>query len=146
MRELPEEVKKLHDCRIKALVDYFGISDTAAEYIYFRRKRGFPWKKKDDPKYIEWSDKLLNALREADKIFGFDWSGLTFGNEDRYLENYGIIVDDMDDGILCLNNDFQEWTIATNKKKATNLLKKIGIIPKKKLPIISNKLLSDKYK
>ncbi len=137
---LSNDYIKKYNSNIEAIQNYYNISNIAATYIYFRRKRSFPWKKKSDPKYLYWNAKLQNALIYADSIFGFDWESLEFGNEEELLKNYGIIISEQstdlfrkprDDNIY-EDKEGNEWRVITKNKKKTDeqVLKSIGLLPR----------------
>jgi hypothetical protein len=154
-----DEKKLQYKIRINAIKEYYGISEEAAIYIYFRRKRNYPWKKKNDPGYLFWNAKLQNALIEADNIIGFDWVGLEYGKEQEVLLSYGIDIDKQSQNIhrihkehksnnkieKYLDDNGDEWTYIKkreknkrydiNKKNNTNknneaILRSIGLLPK----------------
>lgn len=79
--------------KLSIISEHFDISKQCAEYMYYRRKRGRPWYKPGDNKYLEWTPELCQALITADKTIGFDWPKLEFGNEEDYLMIYGIMLD-----------------------------------------------------
>lgn len=79
---------------IESIQNYFNISTIAAKYIYHRRKHGLPYRSFNDPKYLQWSNKLLNALLQADNIINLNWEDIIFGRESENLALYGIIVDE----------------------------------------------------
>lgn len=82
---------------IESIQNYFNISTIAAKYIYHRRKHGLPYRNIMDPKYLQWSNKLLNALLQADNIINLNWEDIIFGKEYENLALYGIIVDNCSD-------------------------------------------------
>ncbi len=136
--------KKIYEEKIGVIQRYYDISKDAAVYIYFRRKRSFPWKKKSDQKYLFWNAKLQNALIMADGILGFNWQTLEYGKEEETLKNFGIYIRDQSNNLFRKYNDnFTEateqedndWIINKKKKKVkTNFdklaLQKMGLLPK----------------
>lgn len=141
--EKSNEIKKNYNDRIMAIQRYYEISEIAAIYIYFRRKRSYPWKKKSDPKYLFWNAKLQNALILADTIFGFDWESLEYGKEEEMLKNYGIDINTQPNDLFRKkeepNNTFideegNEWQYVSKKKNVNPdelILQMIGLLPKK---------------
>lgn len=144
-KEFSEEVKKLYNERISTIQRYYDISNIAAVYIYFRRKRSYPWKKKSDPKYLYWNAKLQNALISADSIFGFDWTSMEYGKEEETLQNYGIDIKTQSNDLFRVHetsekkpdDDEEEGWYVVSKKKSKPVdpdvftLQTIGLLPKK---------------
>ncbi len=139
-----EDSKKIYAEKIEVIQRYYDISKEAAIYIYFRRKRSFPWKKKSDHKYLFWNAKLQNALIMADSILGFDWNTLEYGKEEEYLNKYNIYVCAQSNDLfrkqeehvdIITDDDGEEWAYISKKKKSNNsdkiILQKIGLLPKK---------------
>ena len=127
---------------ISIIQQYFDISEDAATYIFFRRKRSFPWKKKQDNGYLFWNAKFQNALIAADSIIGFDWKSLEYGKEEEVLKKYGIYVciqsnnlfrERKNDEIIIYDDN--EWTFISKRKKSLSsnkiALQKMGLLPKK---------------
>lgn len=142
-----KDFKKVYEERIKTIMDYYCISKEAANYLYFRRRRSFPWCKKSDAKYLYWNARLQNALIEADNIIGFNWEALEFGDEENYLKKYDIIISEKEQNLFRENKNIDEkiykdadgleWTQVNNKKnKKENTQEKIlqncGLLPLKK--------------
>jgi hypothetical protein len=146
-----EDRKERYKKRIQVIKDYYGVSDEAAVYIYFRRKRSYPWKKKSDPKYLFWNAKLQNALIEADSIVGFDWMAMQYGKEEETLLKYGIDIVAQSQNLFrppttlqrertYLDENGLEWEYATVKRRQSErspeereqitVLQSIGLIPK----------------
>jgi hypothetical protein len=144
-KEVSEETKKKYNERIAAIQNYYDISNIAAVYMYFRRKRSYPWKKKSDPKYLYWNAKLQNALILADSIFGFDWESMEYGKEEETLQNYGIDIKSQSNNLFrekdqpsasYIDDDGNEWQVVSKKKNNivnsdVDLLQSIGLLPKK---------------
>ncbi len=138
-KEIPEEVKRKYNERIDAIQRYYDISYIAAVYIYFRRKRSFPWKKKSDPKYLYWNAKLQNALIYADSIFGFDWEAMEYGKEEETLKSCGIDVSAQSNNLYrnkevptsIVDENGSEWQIVNRSKKNPDIavLRSIGLLP-----------------
>ena len=125
--------------KIDTIMTYYNISYIAARYIYFRRRRSFPWKKKSQSGYLYWNAKLQNALIYADSIFGFDWHSMEYGNEEETLKIYGIDVKTQSNNLFrtktpkseYVDNDGIVWNIVVSKKsKEETILKSAGLLPK----------------
>ena len=84
-------IKQQYNEKINAIKIYFEVSAEAAVYIYYRRKRSFPWRKKGDPKYLYWNAKLLQKLIQMDNILDFDWRSMEFGKEEDVFKKYDIV-------------------------------------------------------
>ena len=152
-----EEKKTLYVLKINTIMEYYNISNEAAIYIYFRRKRSYPWRKKTDPKYLFWNARLQNALIKADSIIGFNWAALEYGKEEDALKKYGIDIAtqsqnlyrhksvDIHDNHESVTREVgnkeensSEWTYVTrsqnkNRIKKTDrikLLSNMGLLPK----------------
>lgn len=134
-----EEAKQKYNIRIEAIQRYYDISHIAAVYIYFRRKRSYPWRKKSDPKYLFWNSKLQNALIYADSIFGFDWEAMEYGNEEETLQSYGIDIQSQPTNLFrdkeitttYVDEEGNTWNIVNKSKKNPDvaILKSIGLLP-----------------
>jgi len=124
--------------RLCIVMSFFGISKPAASFLYHRKRRGYPFKKKDDPKFLEWSLQLQNALVKADECIGWDWEELRFGNEDKMLAQHDIFIDKQSDKDIFKNetpeNDGDGWTVVKNDKKIkqrqNKALQIMGFIPR----------------
>ncbi len=110
-----EPILKSYNTKIKAISAYFDVSYGCAIYMYHRRKRGSPWKKKDDPKYLEFTKSLQDKLVILDKIGSVSFTSLKFSDEGKILLNLGY--DDLSSSI-----DVQ---LANNYKKLPPDYKKI---------------------
>jgi hypothetical protein len=139
-----EDSKKQYDEKIKVIQRYYDISEDAAVYIYFRRKRSFPWKKKSDEKYLFWNAKLQNALISADNILGFDWNSMEYGKEEETLRKFDICILTQSNNLFRKHEDYVEvmeddeggnWTYISKMRKTNNtdkiMLQNIGLLPKK---------------
>lgn len=73
--------------KIKAIGSYFGVSGVCAKYMFHRRRRGYPYTKNNDPKYLEWTPQLQNGFLKADLVENFDWSKLMFDTDTATLAN-----------------------------------------------------------
>jgi len=134
--------------KINSLCSYFNVSKDAAIYMYHRRRRGFPYKKKDDPKYLEWSIPLQNAFVKADRIETFNWNKISFDSDISVLEENKLFVANQPKDIyvndICEKNIKDEeiknpadegWTLVTKKKAYQHqrqLLKILGLLPRNK--------------
>lgn len=78
--------------KINLLVLYFGISESAAKYMFHRRRRGHPFKKEEDNTFLRWTVQLQNALIEADKQDCIKWGKLKFADELQVLADNKIDV------------------------------------------------------
>ena len=87
-----------HD-KINSISSYFGVTNEAAKYMYHRRRYGFPFKKENDPNFIRWDNKVLNALIKADKLEGFNWDLLLFDDDMQLLLEKNINVNLQSDKI-----------------------------------------------
>ena len=79
--------------KINAICSYFGVSETAAKYMFHRRRRGYPFKKESDQSFRPWTIQLQNALISADKDSVIEWEKLKFDNDVKTLFINGIDVD-----------------------------------------------------
>lgn len=126
-----QKMIRKHQADITSVKEYFNISEEAAAYIFFRRRRGFPFRKISDSKYLEWTDALLNALIRADEIFGFDWESLGFGNEEHILNEYNLLSSNIDISTESkTNTNLMEegWTIVPKNNKSQKILQKMGFL------------------
>ena len=143
------------------LVLHFGISESAAKYIFHRRRRGYPFKKEGDENYLPWSIQLQNAFIEADKR-DIKWNKMKFGDDIQALTDNKIDVNTQPKVVVfnrarqntdtnltrkgkpstvdrlydkeLTTNDNDEWTVITNSRNNTDdkqLLRRMGFIPKK---------------
>lgn len=130
-----------YEGKIKIIQEYFGISELCAIYLYHRRRRGIPWHKPSDPKYLEWSIQLQNAIICLDTITGFDWRGLEFGYEEIQFIKNNIDISKMPESIVVLsevpnlymkNSPDKDGFIKVeyNKINITRELNKMGFIPR----------------
>ena len=85
---------------IKAISGHFGVSEPCAKYLYHRALRSKC--KHDDPKYMQYTVKLQNALVLADKCLGIEWHVVLFDTEMETLAMHGILVDEQ-------NSDVFKW-------------------------------------
>jgi hypothetical protein len=127
--------------KIKIIQEYFGVSEICAIYLYHRRKRGAPWHKPSNQKYLEWSIQLQNAIIYLDTIVGFDWHSLEFGFEEIQFTKNGIDINKMENKIVVLsetpktffnNEPDKDGFIKVNKHKIniTKQLNKMGLLPR----------------
>lgn len=134
-----------YDERIATIMDFFGISKEAAVYIYHRKRRGYPFKKRGSPKFLEWTLKLQNALVKADECLGWDWDEVQFGSEEKALAQHDIYVDQQSDKEVFKHesnesegNDADGWTEVKNVKREkyryNKTLRLMGFISSKPKP------------
>ena len=127
--------------KIKIICEYFGVSELCAAYLYHRRRRGTPWYKPGDPKYLEWTIRLQNAIIYMDTIAGFDWRSMEFGYEEIQFIKNNIDVNDMPDTITVLSESTSIYLknipdkdgfirVARPKINITQELNKMGLIPR----------------
>ena len=154
-----KRVKKSYKEKMKLISLYFNIPNDASIYLYHRRRRSFPFKKKTMQNYLEWNLAIQNGLV---KIMGenqhIDWSSRDFNDEENLLTKYNIdtsvktsvvyknkpknIVADancIDEKIL---HDIDGWVLVTDKRRnASNkfLLRKIGLLPLSKESMKTNR-------
>jgi hypothetical protein len=129
-----------YEQKIKIIQEYFGVSEMCAIYLYHRRRRGVPWHKPDDPKYLEWTIELQNAILHLDTIPGFDWRSLEFGYEEIQFMRNNIYLNNMSSKISVLSvtsNVFMESTdndgfktVRKNKVNITKELNRMGLLPR----------------
>jgi hypothetical protein len=144
--------------KINAISSYFGISHTAAKYMYNRRRKGYPYKKESDSSFMKWSVKLQNAFIKADQIKTFTWDDLSFDDDIKQLRINGIDVDEQSykihvnkisqttkrsskqsniDGKSVLSADDDDadgggWIVVTTNKghlPKRHILRKMGFLP-----------------
>jgi hypothetical protein len=132
----------LYEERITIIMDFLGISQEAAAFIYHRKRYGSPFKKSDDPKYMEWTLRLQNALVKADECVDWDWDEIKFGLEEQALIQNGIMIEDQSDtNIFKLekkgkreSNSDGEWIIVKDirkiRQKQNKILQIMGFIQK----------------
>ena len=119
----PTRIVIPYDERIAAIVRFFGISRPAASFIYHRKRRGYPFKKPTDEKFLEWSLRLQNALVKADECIGWDWNDVHFGQEEQELARNGIHIDRQSDSETRRNEPNTDedpndgWTVVKSEKK-----------------------------
>jgi hypothetical protein len=124
--------------RIEAIMTFFGVSKEAAGFVYHRKRRGFPFTKKTDPKFLEWTLKLQNALIKADECVSWDWVDLKFGEEEKILAQNDIFVDNQSDTVIFKHDKKEEeadgWTTVKNDKKnkqrRNKTLQIMGFVPR----------------
>lgn len=83
---------------IKSISDYFNVTGACAKYIFHRALRSK--RPVDDPKYLEFSVKLQNALVRADRRLDINWDQIQFNKEQEYLTAHGIIIDEQPDTVF----------------------------------------------
>jgi hypothetical protein len=112
------------------------VTHECAEYIYYRRKKGIPWKSRGDEKYLEWSMQLQNGLIELGKTYGVDWSAIEFDKENEAFEKYGIsMVKQKTAPIYNVNyiySDVSGYTkILPKNWKPEKELNRMGLLPRR---------------
>jgi hypothetical protein len=150
-----DNTKVSYNDKINAISSYFGISDSAAKYMYHRRRRGFPYKNVTDNSFLEWTIKLQNAFIKADQIAAFDWSILKFDKDIKILSVNGVDVNDQSNKVQVnkisqmghlsakqVTNDAKNvkedpgcdgWTLVTTNRGQLvkrNTLRKMGFLPR----------------
>jgi hypothetical protein len=101
--------------KIDAIGTYFGISNSAAKYMYHLRRKGFPFLKPDQKDFLPWNTPLQNALVRADKHTTFEWDTLQFGNEKSVLTRFGIEIYTQEQNI------FRNYVSQKNASKITSI-------------------------
>lgn len=111
---------ELYKSSIIAIQEYFGVSESCANYLYYRAFRS----KRRDSKYLKWDIKLQNALVKLDKSIGLIWANVKFGEEKTILAEYMIDLNEFDNKVFRWvdettdkNTLDSEWTTVVNKKK-----------------------------
>jgi hypothetical protein len=139
--------------KINAICVYFNISKDTARYIYHRRRRGFPCKRIDDPKFLRWSIPIQNAFVKSDVLNTIYWNDVSFDNDLKILNDAGIVVDETNTDVYINEINYKQievenkddgWTIVTSKKTHSGqkqLLQTMGFLPNFKS---SKKLVSRK--
>ncbi len=130
-----------YENKIKMIEQYFGVSHICAMYIFHRRRKGFPWKTKSDPKYLDWNMQLQNAIIYLDTIVGFDWENLEFGFEEIQFIKNNIDVNSMPKCPVVLkggeknirNTDKDGFTKVSSKINIAKELNKMGLLLKKNI-------------
>ena len=135
--------------KIGTISTYFGVSDSAAKYMYHLRRKGFPYRNPDQQEYLPWTTPLQNALVLADTYESFDWDTLQFGDELNALMRHGIEINDRDHRIL--RNEINQdnavkittktdvhvddeggWTVVASKYQVMaekHILRNCGLLP-----------------
>jgi len=136
---LQETNREIYEKRIKIISDYFNVSSDCAVFMYYRRKRGYPWKRSTDIKYLHWNIQLQNALIKLDMIIDFNWKLLEFGNEYEELERHGIDIYNQPKYVIETNprrdieNTTWQYNISKKRKQQQRreikqILKSIGLL------------------
>lgn len=132
--------------KIRLISTYFNIPRSGAIYLYHRRKRSFPFKKKGSPNFLDWNLSIQNGLV---KIMGdnpdIDWVSSDFNDENKLFTKFNIDINakvysvyknkptkvfdtiDVDEKM----HD-EGWTMVVSKNKnASNkfALRKLGLLP-----------------
>ena len=129
-----------YEKKIEIIREYFGVSEMCAIYLYHRRRRGVPWYKPGDIKYLEWSIQLQNAILHLDTVHAFDWRGLEFGYEEIQFIKNNIDLNYMSSDISVLTESSNIYSenkdkdgfikVGKNKINITRELNKMGLIPR----------------
>jgi hypothetical protein len=130
-----------YEDRIGLIQEYFGVSELCAIYLYHRRRRGVPWHKPSDPKYLDWSIAFQNALICLDTITGFDWRSLEFGYEEIQFVKNNIDLAKMPEQVIVLSEVQNIYMrnipdkdgfikVEHSKINITRELNKMGLIPR----------------
>ena len=89
-------VKKPHQYttadEIELISSYFNVSKACATYMYYRRRRGFPYKEPNDPRFIEWSMQCQNMFVRLDKE-DINWDELEYKKDIQQISDMGIEFD-----------------------------------------------------
>jgi hypothetical protein len=135
-----KENLNLYKNKISAISSFFNVSNTAAKYMYHRRRKGFPYKKNDNLNFLPWTMQLQNALVKADTVTKWDWSNLSFHSDCETLKDHCIDINLQP--ITLYKNKFNpfinqshtdEWTLVTSSKKKIShklLLRQMGFLTK----------------
>jgi len=83
---------------IESIRGYFNVTDACAKYLFHRALRSK--RLVDDPKHLEFSVKLQNALVRADRYLDVKWDQIQFDKEQEYLSTHGIIIDEQPDTVF----------------------------------------------
>jgi hypothetical protein len=139
-----QKIQVSYYSKISTISTYFGVSDSAAKYMYHLRRKGFPFRKPDKQDYLNWTIPLQNALVLADTYEHFDWSILQFGDEIDALMRHGIEVNYRDQRIFRneisqdtaaktnVNVDDVGWTVVVFKYNALaekHIVRNCGLLP-----------------
>ena len=140
-------MKFTYNDKLNTISDFFGVSIACSKYMYHRRRKGHPYKKKEDGDYLEWSIQLQNGLIAGD-LSGIDYKNLKFNKDIDELKNkYNIDISKLSKEKIEKNKIMQnttkmkrndeisdhiednEWSIITPKKSLNDkkkILKQIG--------------------
>jgi hypothetical protein len=124
--------------RLIIIMDFFGISRKASKFIYHRKRRGYPFKKRDDFKFLEWDLRLQNALVKADECIDWDWNELKFGYEEHVLSQNDILLEDQSDTDIFKHEKKKMlddgWTLVKDskrlKQRQIKVLQTLGFLPR----------------
>lgn len=78
--------------KIDLISSYFNVSTECASYMYFRRRRGYPFKKSDDQRYIAWDMEAQNTLVRLDNE-EINWDDLQYQTDLEQIRDMGISFD-----------------------------------------------------
>jgi hypothetical protein len=124
--------------RLALIMDFFGISKAASEFLYHRKRRDFPCKKLSDSNFLKWDLRLQNALVKADECVDWEWDDLKFGYEEQALAKSDIFLEDQSTTVVFKHEkkgtSEDGWTVVKDFKKIkqqqTKTLQIMGFIPK----------------
>ena len=81
--------------KLNIIGEFFGISHDCARYIYHRRRKGYPYKKKEDDGYLEWSIQVQNGFVLGD-VKNIDYKNIHFNSDiDELKDKYSIDISKM---------------------------------------------------
>jgi hypothetical protein len=81
--------------KINIIGEFFGISPDCSRYIYHRRRKGYPYKKKEDDDYLEWNIQIQNGIVLGD-LSNIDYTDMHFIEDINILkEKYNIDIKSM---------------------------------------------------
>jgi hypothetical protein len=81
--------------KINIIGEFFGISPECSRYIYHRRRKGYPYKKKEDDDYLEWNIQIQNGFVLGD-LSNIDYTNIHFiGDIISLKEKYNIDITSM---------------------------------------------------
>lgn len=134
-----KERQNLYKKQLYAISSFFNVSNSAAKYMYHRRRKGLPYKKNDDFNFLPWTIQLQNALVKADTVPEWDWENLTFYSDCETLKYHCIDIDSQP--ITLYKNkpntfnkpqlDADDWTLVSSSKKKIShkfLLRQMGFL------------------
>ena len=91
-----EKRTEIYTSSLQSISNYFGVSEMCSLYLFHRAFRS----RRKDAKYMKWSTQLQNALVKVDKCVGVNWDTIYFGYESKLLEQHGIVISEMPEGVF----------------------------------------------